>query len=84
LNNVTNCFNLFAGFNYREKVGWGLRDEQIQTHGVSAWSNLPIIMVQPAGLLIKDMTDETRRAAHALMQATMSSQGYAKFKGNDR
>jgi hypothetical protein len=51
------------------------------TNERAKWSNLPIIMVRPAGLLIKDMTDETRRAAHALMRATMSSQGYAKFTG---
>jgi hypothetical protein len=53
----------------------------LDTDERATWSNLPIIMVQPAGLLIKDMTDETRRAAHALMRATMSSQGYAKFTG---
>jgi len=51
------------------------------TNERAKWSNLPIIMVQPAGLLIKDMRDETRRATHALMRATMSSQGYAKFTG---
>jgi hypothetical protein len=38
-------------------------------------------MVRPAGVLIKDMTAEQRRAAHALMRATMSSQGYTKFAG---
>ena len=53
----------------------------MDTHERATWSNLPIIMVQPAGLLIGDMTEETRRAAHALMRATMSSQGYAKFTG---
>ena len=53
----------------------------MDTNERATWSNLPIIMVRPAGLLIKDMTDETRRAAHALMRATMSSQGYAKFTG---
>jgi hypothetical protein len=47
----------------------------------AARSNLPVIMVRPAGILIKDMTDEQQRAAHALMRATMSSQGYAKFAG---
>ena len=47
----------------------------------ATWSNLPIIMVRPAGVLIKDMTDKQQRAAHALMRATMSSQGYAKFAG---
>jgi hypothetical protein len=53
----------------------------LDTDERATWSNLPIIMVQPAGLLIKDMTDEQRRAAHALLRATMSSQGYAKFTG---
>ena len=53
----------------------------MDTNERAKWSNLPIIMVRPAGLLIKDMNDEQRRAAHALMRATMSSQGYAKFTG---
>jgi hypothetical protein len=53
----------------------------IDTDERATWSNLPILMVQPAGVLIKDMTDEQQRAAHALMRATMSSQGYAKFAG---
>ena len=53
----------------------------IDTNERATWSNLPIIMVRPAGLLIKDMNVEQRRAAHALMRATMSSQGYAKFTG---
>ena len=51
----------------------------LDTDDRATWSNLPIVMVQPAGVLIKDMSDEQRRAAHALMRATMSSQGYAKF-----
>ena len=53
----------------------------LDTDERATWSNLPIIMVQPGGLLIKDMTDTQRRAAHALLRATMSSQGYAKFTG---
>lgn len=53
----------------------------MDTNERAKWTNLPNIMVQPAGLLIKDMTDKTRRAMHALMRATMSSQGYAKFTG---
>ena len=53
----------------------------METNERATWSNLPIIMVRPAGVLIKDMTDEQQRAAHALMRATMSSQGYAKFAG---
>jgi hypothetical protein len=53
----------------------------LDTDERATWSNLPIVMVQPAGVLIKEMTVEQRRAAHALMRATMSSQGYAKFAG---
>ena len=53
----------------------------LDTDERARWSNLPIIMVRPAGLLIGDMSDESRRAAHALMRATLSSQGYAKFTG---
>jgi len=53
----------------------------LDTDERATWSNLPIIMVQPAGVLIKDMNDEQKRAAHGLMRATMSSQGYAKFAG---
>lgn len=45
------------------------------------WSNLPILMVPPSGLLLKDMNDEQRHAAQALLRASMSSQGYAKFTG---
>lgn len=47
----------------------------------ATWSNLPIIMVQPDGLLIGDMSDEQRSALHELLRASMSSQGYAKFTG---
>ena len=47
----------------------------------ATWSNLPIIMVQPRGLLIKDMADEQRKAVHSLLRASMSSQGYAKVAG---
>jgi len=47
----------------------------------ATWSNLPTVMVRPPGLFLKDMNDEQKRAAHALMRATMSSQGYAKFSG---
>ena len=45
------------------------------------WSNLPIVMVDPHGLLIGDMNDEQRKATHALLRASMSSQGYAKVAG---
>lgn len=47
----------------------------------ATWSNLPIAIVEPRGLLIKDMSDEQRKATHALLRASMSSQGYAKVAG---
>lgn len=47
----------------------------------ATWSNLPIIMVEPRGLLIGDMNDKQRKAIHALLRASMSSQGYAKVAG---
>jgi hypothetical protein len=53
----------------------------LETDDRATWSNLPIIMVQPAGLLIGDMSDEQRIALHGLLRASMSSQGYAKFTG---
>jgi hypothetical protein len=59
----------------------GAASKPMDSNERAKWSNLPIIMVRPAGLLIKHMTDDSRRAAHALMRATMSSQGYAKFTG---
>ncbi len=53
----------------------------IDTDERATWSNLPIIMVQPRGLLIKDMSDKQRKAVHTLLRASMSSQGYAKITG---
>lgn len=49
--------------------------------GRTTWSNLPIIMVHPDGLLVGDLSDDQRRALHDLMRASMSSQGYAKAAG---
>ena len=45
------------------------------------WSFLPILAVEPAGMLIKDMDDTQRKAAQALLRASMSSQGYTKLTG---
>ena len=49
--------------------------------GRTTWSNLPIIMVRPGGLLLSEMSEEQRIATHRLLRASMSSQGYAKFAG---
>ncbi len=47
----------------------------------TTWSNLPIIMVHPEGILVGDMNDDQRLALHELLRASMSSQGYAKASG---
>lgn len=45
------------------------------------WSNLPIRMVRPSGILVGDLDDGQRAAFHDLLRASMSSQGYAKLAG---
>ena len=60
----------------RNAAVFGLKDEARPT-----WSNLPISMVRPSGLLVGDMTDGQRAALHDLLRASMSSQGYAKITG---
>ncbi len=45
------------------------------------WSNLPILMMPPPGLMLGDLDDAQRRAVHDLLRASLSSQGYAKFTG---
>ena len=47
----------------------------------ATWSNLPIIMVKPNGMLIGEMNDDQRNAIHSLLRTSLSSQGYAKFTG---
>ena len=65
-----------------------LNDEQreqavfdLDHEGRPTWSNLPIRMVRPSGLLVIDMNDEQRAALHQLLRASMSSQGYGKMTG---
>lgn len=53
----------------------------LDSAGRTTWSNLPIIMVRPGGLLVGEMNAEQRVASHDLLRASMSSQGYAKFAG---
>lgn len=54
---------------------------RFEAGGRANWSNLPILLVPPSGLLLKDMNDAQRKATQALLRASMSSQGYAKFTG---
>ncbi len=42
------------------------------------WSNLPAGMHPRKGLSLEEMDDRSRRAAHELMRASLSSQGYLK------
>lgn len=49
--------------------------------GRTTWSNLPVAMVRPGGLLITDMNGDQRIALHDLLRASTSSQGYAKLSG---
>ena len=44
----------------------------------ATWSNLPIVMVPPAGVLLHTLDDRARIAVHDLLRASLSSQGYAK------
>ena len=44
----------------------------------ATWSNLPIMMAPPAGILLRDLNDVQRIAFHRLLRASWSSQGYAK------
>ena len=60
----------------REVAVFDIRDDARPT-----WSNLPIRMVRPSGLLVGDMTDAQRAALHDLLRASTSSQGYAKISG---
>lgn len=53
----------------------------LETEERASWSNLPVLMFEPSGLMIRDMNDEQRKATHALLRASMSSQGYAKVAG---
>lgn len=49
--------------------------------GRTTWSNLPIIMVEPGGTLLLNMTDPQRMAVHDMLRAALSTQGYAKMTG---
>jgi hypothetical protein len=53
----------------------------LDTDERTTWSNLPIIMVRPTGILVGDMTDAQRASLHDLLRASTSSQGYGKLTG---
>lgn len=58
----------------RAKTAASLDDNAVRTN----WSNLPINMAPRAGIAVKEMTVEQRRAFHAMVAAAFSSQGYLK------
>ena len=45
------------------------------------WSNVPMFVHARPGLRIADLTNRQRQAAHDLLRASMSSQGYQKVAG---
>ena len=73
---AVNAFIATLDENQRETVVQPLLIDERTT-----WSNLPISMVLPDGVLAGNMTDDQRTALHDLLRASMSSQGYAKAAG---
>jgi hypothetical protein len=57
----------------REALSFPLKDNARAT-----WSNLPIAMAPPAGVLLAELSDSQRHLVHKMLQASLSSQGYAK------
>jgi hypothetical protein len=47
----------------------------------SNWSNVPVYVHPRPGLRMLDLTDRQRQAVHALLRASLSSQGYQKVAG---
>lgn len=47
----------------------------------AGWSNVPVYVHPRPGLRIRDLTTEQRRGVHALLRASLSSQGYQKVAG---
>jgi len=60
----------------REAVVHGLDDE-----ARTGWSNVPVYVHPRPGLRVRDLTNDQRRALHALLRASLSSQGYEKLTG---
>ena len=44
----------------------------------ATWSNLPIVMAPPAGVLLRNLDDVQRMGVHRMLRASLSSQGYSK------
>lgn len=69
---ATSLLNGLSG-TQREAMSFEMKDDARAT-----WSNLPIAMAPPAGVLLAELSDSQRRLVHEMMQASLSSQGYAK------
>ncbi len=61
----------------RRTVLFALEDNESRVQ----WSNLPSAMFERTGLRMGDLSDAQRRALHALLRASTSSQGYHKIAG---
>jgi len=71
---ATEAFLASLNDDQRAEATTSLDDSAARTN----WSNLPVNMAPRAGVSVKEMTGEQRRAFHAMMAAAFSSQGYLK------
>ena len=44
----------------------------------ATWSNLPVLMAPPTGIMLRDLSDEQRQIVHRMLRSSLSSQGYGK------
>ena len=44
----------------------------------ATWSNLPVLMAPPTGIMLKDLSDQQRHLVHRMLRSSLSSQGYGK------
>ena len=44
----------------------------------ATWSNLPIFLSPPAGVMLAELSDDQRTHVHKMLQSSLSSQGYHK------
>ena len=44
----------------------------------ATWSNLPVIMAPPTGIMLEELSDTQRHLVHQMLRLSLSSQGYGK------
>ena len=70
---TANSFLASLNSEQQATVSYPLKDDARAT-----WSNLPVIMSPPAGIMLDTLTDTQRQHVHHLLQLSLSSQGYGK------